>query len=356
MIPVKQTALSVSGTLHSYLQNQPVYLVTIRNESITVIITNIGCSIMSVETPGKNGVAENIVAGFTDPVSYLHNDHYLGCVVGRYANRIGGGRFIVDGQSFQLPVNNGVNHLHGGMEGFHKKIWKIHSFIEQHHETGVLFEYLSPDGEEGYPGNVHVQVKYLLHQDNRLSIHYIATTDKKTPVNLTNHSYFNLTGFHDPLVTGHVLHILAEQYTEKSATDVPTGKLVALCHTPLDFSTPKPIGTHIDRFPADQGFDHNYVLQRHRQHEIVLAAELHEPATGRLLRIFTDQPAIQLYTANAWNGITGGQHDQPYRKHGAVALETQAFPDSPNHAHFPNTILCPGETYETTTIFEFSTK
>jgi aldose 1-epimerase len=227
--------------------------------------------------------------------------------------------------------------------------------IHDEGRVGVVFEYRSRDGEEGYPGNLKVKVKYTLN-GTRLSIRYSALTDKRTPVNLCNHSYFNLTGFDNPLVTGHFLQINALEYTGKGETNTPTGDILKLSGTPLDFSRPKKIAEDMDKFPADGGFDHNYVLSRQRSGEIVPAAELYDPETGRILRVFTDQPGIQLYTANWWDGSPSGRQHRSYIKHGGVALETQAFPDSPNHPNFPDTILNVGELYQSTTIYEFDNK
>jgi aldose 1-epimerase len=350
---LKQDVMTLTYTFHSLLEGKKLYSVTLKNEAMTVTLTNLGCAITGIYTPDKKGVLQNIVAGFEDPAAYRENEHYLGCIVGRYANRIAEGKFTLDGEQVQLPVNNNGNHLHGGVEGFHAKVWDLTAVIRQEEETGVLFEYTSKDGEEGYPGNLHIRVQYLLDTKNRLTIRYHAVTDQRTPVNLTNHSYFNLTGFDNPLVTDHVLQINAMNYTEKSAQNLPTGRVLPVALTPLDFTLPQKIGKGIDAFPMDKGFDHNYVLTRHAPGELVLAAELSAPETGRVLRVYTDQEAIQLYTANWWNGKLTGQQGIPYGQHGAAALETQAFPDSPNHPGFPNTILGPGEVYESVTIFEF---
>ncbi|SFE43555.1 aldose 1-epimerase [Chitinophaga sp. CF118] len=335
--------LSVSSKYYGQLKGSDLYLITLKNEQMSVTITNLGCSITAIYTPDRNGVMKNVVAGFSDLQQYERNEAYFGCVVGRYANRIAYGRFLLDGQPVQLSVNDAGNHLHGGFEGFHKKVWEIVEVTD----TGVVMEYLSRDREEGYPGNLRVKVQYTLDNEGRFSIQYTGMTDQCTPVNLTNHSYFNLSGFEQPLITDHLLYINAYYYTGKNELNVPDGKILKVEGTPLSFLQPKRIGADIDRFPADQGFDHNYVLNGKREDGIVPAATLYDPLTGRQLRVFTDQPGLQLYTANLWDGSL-------YEKHGAVALETQAFPDSPNHPQFPGTILEPGSTYETCTIYEFS--
>jgi aldose 1-epimerase len=323
--------LSVLSTSYE----KDLYMVTLKNDQIIVNITNLGCTVTAIHTPDRSGVMKNIVAGFNDLSSYEQNDAYFGCVVGRYANRIAGGKFILGGQPVQLSVNDGINHLHGGFEGFHKKRWSVVAVIEETELVGVIMEYLSRDGEEGYPGNLLVQVRYTRY------------TDQATPVNLTNHSYFNLSGFEQALITGHLLQINALYYTGKNDYNVPDGSIIKVQGTALDFLQPKRIGDDIDQFPDDKGFDHNYVLNS--AGEITEAAVLYEPVTGRELRVFTDQPGIQLYTANWWYGSL-------YPKHGAVALETQAFPDSPNHPSFPCTILHPGEVYERHTIYAFGVR
>jgi aldose 1-epimerase len=271
-------------------------------------------------------------------------------------------------------MNDGSNHLHGGFEGFGRKIWDLAGVIHAEDEVGIVFSYTSRDGEEGYPGNLDVRVKYTLSPDNKLRMEYTAMTDKRTPVNLSNHSYFNLSGFDNPLITDHLLRVYAQNYTEKNDNNLPTGKILPVAGTPLDFSISKRVGDYIDRFPLDRGLDHNYVLDNQFPEGLSLApeiqspapgrpspvpealhpaAELYDPSSGRRLRVTTDRPGLQVYTANWWDGSLHAPEGQPYRQHGAVALETQAFPDSPNHTAFPGIILEPGDTYRATTVFEF---
>lgn len=353
MLNVGKDFLSLKSRLYGILQGENIYKFTLQNECISVDITNLGCSIAAIYTPGRNGIQKNIVAGFEDLKDYENNRDYFGCVLGRYANRIAGGCFSLNGKDICLSVNDGINHLHGGVEGFNKKIWDIGSVIQKEEQVYVEFEYLSRDGEEGYTGNLHVKVKYILNNKNQLCIEYRAHTDKATPVSLSNHSYFNLSGFENPLITGHVLQINAMSYTEKNEFNVPTGNILPVSHSPLDFQKPKIIGKHINCFLADKGFDYNFILKDYVPGEVVLAAQLRDLASGRKLKIYTDQPGIQLYTANFWDGTILGQQGKFYQKHGGAALETQAFPDSPNHPSFPNTILNPGQHYFSTTIYEF---
>ena len=333
------------------------------NGQIRVGIIDLGATILFIETPDRDGRIKNIVAGLADPDQYRQDPYYLGCVVGRYANRIGKGRYFWEGEWVQLSVNNEGNHLHGGFEGLNRKRWSMHAQPGPAGEECVVLEYRSPDGEEGYPGELRIRVSYLLDKRNRLTIGYTATTDKPTPVNLTNHSYFNLSGFDDPVIDDHLLKISATDYTEKNGSNLPTGRLLPLSGTPMDFSTFRRIGECIDQLPLDKGFDHNYVLGNAgsaigtaASPSLTPAAELYEPVSGRHLRVWTDRPGIQVYTANWWDGSVIGRQGTPYGQHSAVALETQAFPDSPNQPFFPDTILRPGAVYQTTTIFEFDTK
>jgi len=337
----------ITSIVYGRLDAKDIFWITLRNGTTTVRVTNIGCSITSIHTPDRKGTVKNIVAGFANPMDYVRNPWYFGSIVGRYVNRIGGALFYLDKQVIRLSANDGSNHLHGGFEGLSKKIWSLKETLD----NGVVFEYTSPDGEEGYPGNLHVQMKYTLHEDNKLELSYKAVTDRRTPVNLSNHSYFNLSGFDHPTIRDHVVRINAKEYTEKYAQNLPTGNILPLEGTPLDLAKATRLGDRIDKLPFDRGFDHNYVLDGCQP-----AAEVYDPSSGRVMRATTDRPGIQLYTANWWDGSLRGAHIQPYQQHGAFALETQAFPDGPNRPEFPNTILTPGEIYSTNTIFEFDIK
>lgn len=345
--------LSVQTTTWRSDEQGKIILATLNNGAITVELTNIGCSITALYVPGKNGGVANIVAGYSDPFQYKENPHYFGCVVGRFTNRITNGRFYLQGENYQLTVNNGHNHLHGGFAGFSRKLWQVQALIETETECGIVFSAFSEEGEEGYPGNLSVTVTYLLARDNRLRILYSAVTDKSTPVSLTNHSYFNLSGFKTPAIYNHTLCIAAWEYTGKTLNNTATGEILPVAGTALDFRLPKRLGNNINDFIADEGYDHNFILKRCNSSDIIKAAALMEPASGRTLTVYTNKPAIQVYTGNYWNGSVTGQQNSPYVKHGAVALETQAFPDSPNHPHFPAAILHPGEMYSATTIYEF---
>ena len=349
----KSTPLSVNVYPYAHEGDDKIFHIILRNGNICVELTNIGCAITAIRTPDKRNNPANIVAGFSDLPDYNVNADYFGCVVGRYTNRISNGRFQLDGKTYQLTVNNDSNHLHGGKEGFSRKLWQIQETIEKEDECGIVFFYCSPDGEEGYPGNLSVTVKYVLSRENKLSIYYTATTDKSTPVSLTNHSYFNLTGFSDSTIYHHKLFVEATEYTPKSVNNTSTGEIAKVESTAFDFRIPKMIGKDIHAFPDDMGYDHNFIIKSDNSRAIVRAAILCEEKSGRIVTIYTDRPAIQVYTGNFWDGTIQGEQGYRYLQHGGVALETQAFPDSPNHPHFPDTILHPGEVHESTTIYEF---
>ncbi len=336
-----------------YAGDREVSLFQLSNGQVDVEITNYGATIVSVFAPDRNGIKKNIVAGFSELAAYQLGHPYMGCIIGRFTNRISNGFFSIDGLNYQLPLNDPPNHLHGGVEGFNRKVWEIEKQVEEKEQTGIQFSYLSRDGEEGYPGNVKTFVTYLLTRNNQLIIRYEAVTDKATIISLTNHSYFNLTGFDENTIYDHYLQLNADSYTVKSSNNTSSGDIAATTNTPFYFSEPKKIGKHIDQLITDMGYDHNFILNKTSKE--TPAACLYEEQSGRLLKIFTDQPGIQVYTSNWWNGKLSGYQGCPYQKHGAVALETQAFPDAPNHAGFPNSILRPGETYSSETTFQFST-
>jgi aldose 1-epimerase len=352
MNPNNKKNPSLNSAFYGIIQEQEVFKYTLQNETVRVDITNLGGAITGIYLKGRDQLEKNIVAGFNDIKDYEDNPYYFGCVIGRYTNRIANGKFVLNGKTIQLSVNDGINHLHGGFEGFNKKVWKLSNTEPVEDKISVEFEYLSRDGEEGYPGNLLVKIKYTLNNKNELSIEYNADTDKATPVSLTNHSYFNLSGFESPTIYEHSLYVNAENYTEKNVNNTPTGKMIPVANTPLDFRQPKKIGKDIHQFPKDKGFDHNFVLNKNVSREIVPAAQLKDPSSGRTVTVYTDQPGIQVYTANFWDGTVEGSHGA-YQQHGAIALETQAFPDSPNHPSFPDTILQPGEHYFSKTIYEF---
>ncbi len=317
-----------------------------------VTIINWGATLTSVVVPDRDGNFNNVTLAFPTPEGYFAGGPYFGAICGRYANRIAGGRFTLDGQEYQLAKNNGPNHLHGGIRGFDKAVWRGEVF-EADGGSGVKLTYLSRDGEEGYPGNLTVTVTYTLSDKNELRIDYVAQTDKPTPINLTNHAYWNLGGAEHPTqdILGHELQLWAGRYLPVDETLIPTGELADVKGTPMDFTVPTAIGKRISE--VGDGYDHCYVIDDWAGdgETLRMAARVRDPRSGRVLEVFTTEPGVQLYTGNFLDGTeaSGG-----YAKHHGFCLECQHFPDSPNQAKFPNTILRPGELYTQTTIYRFS--
>lgn len=334
---------------------------TLRNaRGMEVAFLSYGGRIVSLRVPDRTGAFANVVLGDESLSDYLADAHYLGALIGRYANRIAGGRFVLDGRRVELTRNDGANHLHGGPHGFHAALWTVTSAAERDSSSAVL-AYESPTGEEGYPGALRVQVTYALAGDDALTVEYRAQSDAPTPVNLTQHSYFNLAGRACD-VRDHELTLAASRVTPVSAGRIPTGELRAVRGTPFDFTSARTLRQAIAsasgdaQLQADGGFDHNFVLDGgpSASGEPAFAARLYEPQSGRSLDIFTTEPGLQLYTGNAL-GAPGspGQHEARFVRHGGVALETQHFPDSPNHPDFPSTILRPGVDFRSRTIYRF---
>ncbi len=325
-----------------------VQLFTLKNDNeIEVSITNYGGIITSLKVPDKNGNIDDVVLGFSDLEKYKSGHPFFGAITGRYANRIAKGRFELNGEVYELATNNGENHLHGGVEGFDKKYWEAEVNEE---ENSVTFRYLSPDGEEGYPGNLDVNVTYTLTNKNELRIDYYATTDKSTVINLTNHSYFNLSGDPSRGILDHLLTINADRYTTVDDGLIPTGELRSVHGTPFDFTKPEYVGARIDSIPP--GYDHNFVLNNPNSGVRKIATLKHEKS-GRIMEVYTDKPGVQLYTGNFLDGSLKDLQGNPIERYAALCLETQAFPDSPNKPNFPSAVLNPDETYETTTIYQF---
>lgn len=324
---------------------------------LTLQAMTYGGIITSLKTPDRHGEVADIVLGFDRLQPYLDGTPYFGAIIGRYANRIGGAKFELDGEIYRLAANDGPNHLHGGARGFDKVLWDSEPF---HTDTtaGVVFRYTSPAGEEGYPGTLQTQVKYTLNLRNELRVEYRASTDQATPVNLTQHSYFNLAGQDSGDILGHELILNADAFTPVDADLIPTGEIAPVEGTPFDFRIPHAIG---DRIQADHpqigfggGYDHNWVLrQAPAEDEMTVAARVREPVSGRTLEILTTEPGIQFYSGNFLDGTLTGKGGAIYRRRSGFCLETQHFPDSPNKPDFPSTILRPGEEYRTITVFRF---
>jgi aldose 1-epimerase len=320
------------------------------NGRVEVGLMSYGAAIISVRAPDRNGRIDDVVLGFDTLDDYLTRSRFFGTVVGRVGNRIARGRFTLDGVEYQLAVNNGANHLHGGNRGFDKVVWRTEPF-EHDGATGVAFSYTSVDGEEGYPGMLETSVTCTLTPGNELVLRYHATCDKPTPVNLTNHSYFNLAGRGHGDILRHQLTLDADRYTPVDETMIPTGEIAGVEGTPFDFRTPAAIGARIDgadeQLRRGNGYDHNFVLNG-APGALHLAASVLEPESGRTLQVSTTEPGVQFYSGNNLDPARNG-----FDRRGAFCLETQHFPDSPNHALFPSTILRPGRTYESTTVFIF---
>jgi aldose 1-epimerase len=337
---------------------RPIILYTLTNaHGVEVRAMNYGGIILSLRVPDRKGQLADIVLGHEKAEEYVPNPPYLGAIVGRYANRIANGTFTLDGKTYTLPKNDGPNTLHGGItRTFDKVLWDGEPLKGK---NGVAFTYLSKDGEEGFPGNLKVTVTYTLTDSNELVIDYQATTDKATPINVSQHSYFNLKGAGNGDILDHEIMINADKFTPVDKNLIPTGELRAVKGTPFDFTTSTRVGTRIED-PYEQmvlghGYDHNFVLNR-KGAGLSLAARVYEPTTGRVLEVSTTQPAVQFYTGNFLDGSVTGKEGHVYKRRYGLCLETQHYPDSPNHPDFPSTILKPGEKFHQTTVFKFSAK
>lgn len=321
------------------------------SQGMQVEFINYGGIITSIKVPDKEGHFSDVVLGFDNLEDYTKEHPYFGALVGRYGNRIARGKFTLHGETYTLAVNNGPNHLHGGIKGFDKKFWNV----EEKSTNSFLLSYLSIDGEEGYPGTLSVEVTYTLTENNEIRIEYSAITDKTTPVNLTNHSYFNLTGDNNSSILGHEIKINADQYTVVDKDLTPTGQLKHVKGSEMDFTSLKKIGQDILKVKEGGGYDHNYVL-RDWNETLKQAAILYEPVSGRMLEVLTTEPGLQFYSGNFLDGTLVGKDKDVYQKHDGLCLETQHFPDSPNHHDFPSTLLHPGDELSSTTIYKFSVK
>jgi aldose 1-epimerase len=333
-----------------------VEMFILRNvHGVEVRAISYGAIISSLRVPDRTGHLDDVVLGYDSLAGYLRETPYFGAIVGRYANRIAKGRFTLEGTTYQLATNNGPNHLHGGVKGFDKVTWRGEPFRGDS-GAGVTFTYTSPDGDQGYPGMLAARVRYLLTDRNELVIDYAATTDRATPVNLTQHSYFNLAGEGRRDVLDHRLWINADEFTPVDSTLIPTGEIASVSNTPFDFRTPTAIGARIEaddqQLHFGGGYDHNFVLRREGA-GLSHAAKVEEPSSGRTLDIYTTEPGLQFYSGNFLNGSITGKRGHLYRHRFGFCLETQHYPDSPNQPQFPSTILRPGQEYRSQTVFVF---
>lgn len=347
------------------VNGQQVFRYTLTNShGMRVRILTYGGIVQMIEVPDRHGHFANVALGFPTTADYVaHNNPgpYFGAIIGRYANRIAKGTFTLDGKTYHLPINNPPNSLHGGFKGFDTKVWTVEGTDKDKNSVSLHLKLVSPNGDQGYPGTLTAHVTYTLTNGNNLRIDYRATTDAPTIVNLTNHSYFNLSGEGTGSIYGEKMFINASHYTPVDSTLIPTGEIAPLAGTPLDFSKPTPIGARIrDNFQQlvfGRGYDHNFVLNRPAGDTttLELAARVTDPASGRVLELFTDQPGMQFYSGNFLDGTLYGTSGHQYRQSDGFALETQHFPDSPNHPNFPSTVLRPGQVYHTTTVYHFTT-
>lgn len=335
----------------------PVMIYTLRNAAGTEVrAIGYGAILVSIEVPDGAGRRADVVLGHDSLDGYLNRSRFFGALVGRYGNRIGGAQFTLDGRTYTLARNNGPNHLHGGVRGFDKVLWQGSYNKQPKESTSVTFTRTSPDGEEGYPGSLAVRVTYTLTQTNELVIDYHATTDKPTIVNLTNHSYFNLSGEGTGDILDHRVTIDADNYTPVDAGQIPTGEIAPVAGTPFDFRKETPIGARIDadheQLKIGSGYDHNFVLRK-KGAELSRAVRVVDPASGRTMEMLTSEPGVQFYTGNKLDGSYGGKSGHVYGRRSAFCLETQHFPDSPNKPDFPSTVLRPGQEYKSRTVYAF---
>ena len=349
--------MGITSEVWGTYEGKKVELFTLENRNgIEAKIMTYGGIIVSLKVPDKNGALGDVALGFDKFEDYEKRNPFFGAITGRYANRIAKGAFQLDGKEYSLAINNGPNSLHGGKKGFDKKIWAAKK-ISKSNAVGLELSYTSPDGEEGYPGTLTTTVTYLLTNDNELRIDYAATTDKPTVLNLTNHSYFNLAGEGNGTILDHEIEINADKFTPTDDNLIPSGEIAAVDDTPLDLRNMKRIGARIDEnfLPLKQGlgYDHNFILNGSG---LKLAARVREPKSGRIMEVRTTEPAVQFYTSNHMHKMPGCKNGHTYDFRSALCLETQHYPESPNHPKFPSTVLRPGEKYTSTTVYKFRTE
>ncbi len=352
MCQIKILKMKTAKELQIELDGKPVSLYTLFNKNgMSVDITNYGAKIVRLYAPDKNGRFDDVVLGFDTFEEMIEKEIYFGAVCGRFANRIKDGKFSIDGVEYTLPINNGTNSLHGGVHGFNEKVWTVKSASE----TELVLELFSPDGDEGYPGNLTVTVTYSLTDDNEVKIHYEATTDKATVIGLTNHSYFNLKGAGNGTIKNHVLQINADFYTVLDESFALTGEIRPVVGTPFDFRQPTVVGERIDDevYAPGWGIDNNWCLRKEQAGDCVLAGMVYEPVSGRKMEVLTTQPGMQVYTGN-WIDKVAGKGGKIYDRQDAICLETQGFPNSPNIPFFPSPVLRPGQKYDEWCVYKFS--
>ena len=352
----KQKFVLEKNNFQTEIEGKKTDLYQLKNKKIEVYITNYGARIVSLLSPDSMGTMGDVVLGFKSIADYQEaKTPYHGCLIGRYGNRIGKGKFKLNGVTYELPINNNENHLHGGPDGFHNQVWDVIAV----NQNSIVMTYMSKDGEMGYPGNLTVEVTYAI-SGNELSIAYKANTDKATPVNLTNHAFFNLAGEARGSVNDHLLMINASHFTPVDKGLIPLGEIQSVEDSPFDFRRAKTIGRDLNQQDSDiqisrgGGYDHNFVLDKESEGSMTLAARVVDPKSGRQMDVFTEEPGIQFYGGNFMDGSDVGKYGTKFEYRASFALETQHYPDSPNQPKFPSTILNPGETYHTKSIYKFS--
>lgn len=341
-------------------EGETANLYTLKNSKGSVVkITNFGGIVVSLEVPDKNGNLRDVVLGYKEFDGYLENKNYFGCIIGRFGNRIANGKFEIDGTQYTLATNNGPNHLHGGIKGFNKVVWDAKP-VSTNEGPGLELYYVSKDGEEGYPGNLNVKTTYIFTEKDELKIIYRATTDKSTVVNLTHHSYFNLTGEGHDTILDHEIMINAAKFTPADENSVPTGELRDVIDTPFDFTGPHKISERInddnEQLKFANGYDQNWVLNKAKPGQLSFAARVYEKTSSRIMDVYTSEPGMQFYTGNFLDGSDTGKSGKSYKQRSGLCLEPQHYPDSPNKPEFPPVILKPGQVYKNTIIYQFSVK
>ena len=353
-----QIKLIPSSDFETVVDGKKVSLYILKNGDLTMQVTNFGGRVVSLWTPDRDGDYEDIVLGYNNIDSYLNNpgERFLGAVVGPYANRIADGTYTIGEETYTFPQNNNGQTLHGGLKGLDMVVWDVASVTD----SSIVLAYLHADGQDGHPGNLDIEMTYTLTSDNEFRVDYAAMTDKTTHVNISHHSFFNLKGEGNGTVNDHILYINASKTTPVNEVLIPSGEIVDVTGTPFDFRQPKAMGQDLgvenEQLKNGGGYDHNWVLDRQTSDQLELAASVYEPESGRLMEVYTDQPALQFYGGNFFDGSTVGKYGRALKYRESIALETQKYPDTPNHSNFPSTLLNPGETYTHACVYRFGTK
>ena len=355
---VKEVELIPTSSFEKEIDGKQVSLYTLAAGDLTMQVTNFGGRVVTLWTPDKDGNYEDIVLGYNNIETYLNNpgERFLGAVVGPYANRIANGTYTIGEETYTFPQNNNGQTLHGGLKGLDLVVWDV----EEVTDSTLVLSYLHEDGAEGMPGNLKIVMTYTLTSDNEFKVDYVAETDKTTHVNISHHSFFNLKGEGNGTINDHILYINASNTTPVNAVLIPSGEIADVTGTPFDFRQAKAIGQDLEveneQLANGGGYDHNWILDRQTPDQMELAASVYEPASGRFMEVYTDQPALQFYGGNFFDGTTEGKYGKALRYRESIALETQKYPDTPNHSNFPSTLLNPGETYTHSCVYRFSVK